>query len=204
MCAHANDKQRWQRRWKHSGDEPFCLSSFAICLHLRDPKVKSLSLDRWFVIALHSPGGVAEIGLPIRPSEKKARNLALCSPCSSYLRSKGIRITLFSRPPGRRRSPGQLAVGAGLLTFFVPLPLLSEIGRLGRRTALGDESDYNQFVPQIRTCLMPGCYFVPFGAGLLWSEVAAFAAIAPPPRVERLRVPPCKRGFAGLAFGVGS
>jgi len=48
--------------------------------------------------------------------------MTLFSPYSSYLRSKDIRITLFSRPLGRRRRLlALLAVGAGLLTFFVPL-----------------------------------------------------------------------------------
>jgi hypothetical protein len=48
--------------------------------------------------------------------------MTLFSPYSSYLESKDIRITLFSRPLGRRRRLlALLAVGAGLLTFFVPL-----------------------------------------------------------------------------------
>jgi hypothetical protein len=48
--------------------------------------------------------------------------MTLFSPYSSYLRSKDIRTTLFSRPLGRRRkSLALLAVGGGLLTFFVPL-----------------------------------------------------------------------------------
>jgi hypothetical protein len=39
-------------------------------------KVKSLSLNDRFVIALHSPSGVIETGLPLCPPEKKARKLA--------------------------------------------------------------------------------------------------------------------------------
>jgi hypothetical protein len=39
-------------------------------------KVKSLSPNHRFVIALHSPCGVVETGLPMCATEKKARNLA--------------------------------------------------------------------------------------------------------------------------------
>jgi hypothetical protein len=39
-------------------------------------EVKALSPHHRFVIALHSPGGVAETGLPVCPPEKNARKRA--------------------------------------------------------------------------------------------------------------------------------
>jgi hypothetical protein len=39
-------------------------------------KVKSLSPNYRFVIALHSPAGIIKTGLPLCPPKKKARKLA--------------------------------------------------------------------------------------------------------------------------------
>src|SRR5580698_3660783 len=68
----------------------------------RDPhgKVKSQSLFARFVIALHSPSGLVETGLPFRPPEKMATNLG-CGP------SAGI----FSGPVPKRESQNCGVVG---------------------------------------------------------------------------------------------
>jgi hypothetical protein len=42
-------------------------------------EVKSLSPKRRFVIALRSPGGIGQTGLPERPPEKTSGKLALCA-----------------------------------------------------------------------------------------------------------------------------
>ena len=49
--------------------------------------VKSLSPNHRLVIALHSPGGVVETGLPMCPPEKKARKLAWGSEAGHFLQS---------------------------------------------------------------------------------------------------------------------
>jgi hypothetical protein len=61
--------------------------------HGHASKVKSPSRRHRLVIALHSPGGVAETGLLICPSEKKARNLA----CE-------VKSAIFSGPPRSQSS----------------------------------------------------------------------------------------------------
>jgi hypothetical protein len=50
-------------------------------------EVKSLSLNHRFVIALHSPGGVNETGLPECPSEKKGRKACPRHATEHFLRS---------------------------------------------------------------------------------------------------------------------
>jgi len=55
-------------------------------------KVKSLSLDDRYVIALCSPKGLVETGLPLCPSEKKARKPA-----------REIRWKTFSGPVSGRK-----------------------------------------------------------------------------------------------------
>src|SRR5580698_3188081 len=67
----------------------------------RDPhgKVKSQSLFARFVIALHSPSGLVETGLPFRPPEKMATNLG-CGPSAALspvrFRSENRRIAALS------------------------------------------------------------------------------------------------------------
>ena len=85
-------------------------------------KVKSLSPHHRFVIALRSPSEVAETGLRVGPSERKARKLAcgiesdtfsgpVCEQklrnCGDFLRfsGQGSRISLQSRLCGGGSSP---------------------------------------------------------------------------------------------------
>jgi hypothetical protein len=65
--------------------------------------VKSPSPRHLFLIALHSPGGVAETGLLICPLEKKARNLAC-----------GVKSVTFSGPLRR-----QLSRNSGVFPRFL-------------------------------------------------------------------------------------
>ena len=50
-------------------------------------KVKSLSPNHRIVIALYSPGGVVETGLPMCPPEKRARKLACGGSVGQFLQS---------------------------------------------------------------------------------------------------------------------
>jgi SAM-dependent methyltransferase len=78
-CAYDVTEPRY--RWIRSCEDPpkswrFSQSSAFVSEASSVDEVKSLSPHHRFVIALHSPGGVDETGLPQCPSEKKPRKLA--------------------------------------------------------------------------------------------------------------------------------